>query len=765
NDHTPVFSETRDIQGGESRDIEFIPIVDVRAGDYALSLNEKIQQIEPHRINGLLDMGIKPVFKLTTASGRFIKTTGNHPYLTKEGWKKVVELSAGQEIAVPKLDSMESIAALSDNSDASKELFFGNPAEKIFDNCGNFANAQKIGSEKDNSAIRSGRIAQDISEVRIAGNKYKGFSFDEFVDFLIRGASFNITDIHNLVPGFFKDFSNRTRAVCVNENFHGLRGRLDNQFLFVSQKSGIQHTSIDIFCSNWAEFVFNLLKIHPGSHGLEYNMHRSARAFNTGFTMLDFRVYADMFVNHFFMEHFGSSFTVLSEAYHIIDNLSSRAYADVTAPAPVSLRGVPIYRDDEAISEIASLTSFARNDKEGDILWDKIISIEYIGREHVYDIEVEGTHNFIGNGIFAHNTYITSDILTPTGMLQTPYGGLGRYENLLTYSEQLDNAIWVKTGLSITANSVASPNGATTADSIVDDVTGGGTVDSSLITATAGQAYTFSVWLKGTGSQAVSLKLTDNATTPTSTTQNITLDTTWQRYSVTHTLAAGSTKVKATINHTSTASDTVYVWGSQLEQASSSGVYASSTSGTVTASRGVISTGDILMPSLKLSGGSITDTTGTVSVGSSNNLSLSGNLQVTGTGPHYISQGNVGIGTTGPDSLTHIEGNTTGKILHVKQNHSWSGAEWGLYVEGYSYLNGFRINANDGARGLYNTTAGATIGFAGNNADILFSSAVGNQGQMVIKYDATQSNRAVRIGDVFGTNGAQANIEYIAFKH
>jgi intein/homing endonuclease len=26
-------------------------------------------------------MGVKPVFKLTTESGRTIKTTGNHPYL------------------------------------------------------------------------------------------------------------------------------------------------------------------------------------------------------------------------------------------------------------------------------------------------------------------------------------------------------------------------------------------------------------------------------------------------------------------------------------------------------------------------------------------------------------------------------------------------------------------------------------------------------------------------------------------------------------
>jgi len=40
------------------------------------------------------------------------------------------------------------------------------------------------------------------------------------------------------------------------------------------------------------------------------------------------------------------------------------------------------------------------------IFWDEIVSITPVGREHVYDIEVEGTHNFVGNDIFAHNTHL-----------------------------------------------------------------------------------------------------------------------------------------------------------------------------------------------------------------------------------------------------------------------------------------------------------------------------------------------------------------------
>jgi hypothetical protein len=72
---------------------------------------------------------------------------------------------------------------------------------------------------------------------------------------------------------------------------------------------------------------------------------------------------------------------------------------------------------------------------EGDYMWDEITEIKKVGRERVYDIEVDGTHNFIaGNinnklfgGIFAHNTYVTGNVgigtTTPTYRLQLPNVG------------------------------------------------------------------------------------------------------------------------------------------------------------------------------------------------------------------------------------------------------------------------------------------------------------------------------------------------------
>jgi len=115
----------------------------------------------------------------------------------------------------------------------------------------------------------------------------------------------------------------------------------------------------------------------------------------------------------------------------------------------------------------------------------------------------------------------------------------------------------------------------------------------------------------------------------------------------------------------------------------------------------------------------------------------------------FVSRsGNVGIGTTTPNNLTDIVGSTTGDggsfngtgaILRVKQNTSWSASQpWALYVEGYSYLNGFRINASDGIRALLKTSAGGQLGFA----------TTGNDPITFTQLDATERMRIAAGGNV-----------------
>jgi hypothetical protein len=68
--------------------------------------------------------------------------------------------------------------------------------------------------------------------------------------------------------------------------------------------------------------------------------------------------------------------------------------------------------------------------------------------------------------------------------------------NLVTYSEQFDDAAWSKSGATITANEIAAPNGATTADKIVPSASSGRHVTNQNFTSSANVAYTLTCFAK-----------------------------------------------------------------------------------------------------------------------------------------------------------------------------------------------------------------------------------------------------------------------------
>jgi len=47
---------------------------------------------------------------------------------------------------------------------------------------------------------------------------------------------------------------------------------------------------------------------------------------------------------------------------------------------------------------------------ESDVFWDRVVSIEHVGKKHVYDLTVDKTHNFIANDIVVHNTTLAMNI-------------------------------------------------------------------------------------------------------------------------------------------------------------------------------------------------------------------------------------------------------------------------------------------------------------------------------------------------------------------
>ena len=180
--------------------------------------------------------------------------------------------------------------------------------------------------------------------------------------------------------------------------------------------------------------------------------------------------------------------------------------------------------------------------------------------------------------------------------------------NLLLRSEEFDNASWSKVNTTVTANSIAAPNGTVTADTITDsnDVSAAiHSVTSQNQSFTSGLSYTLSVYARAGTQPGVAFILPSTAFTSNltaafniSTGTIVSLDSGmtgsivavgngWYRCSVTATAtttASSSTTVQVRIATASTSfyqgngTGTISLWGAQLEQSATVGEYIPTTS-------------------------------------------------------------------------------------------------------------------------------------------------------------------------------------------
>ncbi|MCI2236957.1 replicative DNA helicase [Paenibacillus sp. TRM 82003] len=65
------------------------------------ALDDSLRYVRRH-LTHVFPTGVKPVFRLRLASGKEVRATANHPFLTYDGWRPLGELSAGDRLAVPR---------------------------------------------------------------------------------------------------------------------------------------------------------------------------------------------------------------------------------------------------------------------------------------------------------------------------------------------------------------------------------------------------------------------------------------------------------------------------------------------------------------------------------------------------------------------------------------------------------------------------------------------------------------------------------------
>ncbi len=177
--------------------------------------------------------------------------------------------------------------------------------------------------------------------------------------------------------------------------------------------------------------------------------------------------------------------------------------------------------------------------------------------------------------------------------------------NLLTYSEQFDDVAWAKTALSVSKNAVSAPDGATTADKLIEAATTSVHEISESCTSVAGVSYTFSVFAKAAERSAIQLQFGNTQTTPASVYVNFDLSAGvigtgtagygaissrgngWYKCSVT-VVASGTTLVPylqisnsasapRNASYTGDGTSGIYIWGAQLQTGSVATDYVATT--------------------------------------------------------------------------------------------------------------------------------------------------------------------------------------------
>jgi hypothetical protein len=180
----------------------------------------------------------------------------------------------------------------------------------------------------------------------------------------------------------------------------------------------------------------------------------------------------------------------------------------------------------------------------------------------------------------------------------------GTIENLLTYSEDLTNAAWAKANVTATGNTIAAPNGSTTADTLFEAAVTGEHYLERPLTPTTNTQYVFSTYVKYLNRKYIALRIVysngaqdtiaifdiQNGTyygygvsAPTAT--SITsVGNGWYRISATFTTPATNPTSSLLFRHeffddslnasyAGNASVGMYLWGSQIETQGTLGPY------------------------------------------------------------------------------------------------------------------------------------------------------------------------------------------------
>jgi len=384
-----------------------LPIKDVSPGDRVITIGDDLRQRE-RVVLDRIDSGEKECVLVKTQGGGTIVCTPEHPFLTPSGWSKIQTIGVGGYVAVPRTlpfgvkncEEWEPKLAgylVGDGGISNGSIHFSNIDESAL------KEVMEIVSPHCRMVF-DGRCTWRIS------GKPGGKNF--LIEWLRNIDQWGKTAWFKTVPQFVLSGDEKTVADFIS--------RLFSCDAHVSDHA-IEYTTVSEELAQGVRLLLMKFGIVPkvGKRKTSW-AYKGIRKSSFAYTVIVSRsrdvdvfsqkigIYTKNMALHALVELQRSKTTKENRDTVPVDikHLYPRSGGYKTSRFELlrSARGKTITREKlKSIGEAFSVSRFV-DLATSDIYWDKVVSVDNVGVHQTYDLTIDGTHNFVAAGFYAHNT-------------------------------------------------------------------------------------------------------------------------------------------------------------------------------------------------------------------------------------------------------------------------------------------------------------------------------------------------------------------------
>ena len=391
------------------------------------------RRLTPAPVTAVFSSGVKPVFRLRLASGRQVKATANHPFLSFDGWRPLGNLAVGDRVAIPR-STPEPLGAGLGWSDHRLGLL----AHLIGDGC--VLRSQPVhytsNDEQNLTFVEAAAQAEfGITPRRVAQKTWwhtylpaphrcthgrdnplhRWFrelgiedrrSYEKQIPELLFGATNRelATFLHHLWATDGCVAVARSRSTGADRAYYATSSRaLADDVSALLSRFGI---------------VARIIRVPQGEHRPKYHVviadTPSLRTFcsvigvhgRRGETVTELH---DRLVTRTPKTNVD---TLPIEIWQVVTRDRKRARLterQFQAALGMSYCGSTLYKSAPSRARLARCAEILdspvlRGLSTDDVFWDRVVEIAPLGEQPVYDATVKGTHNFVADGVAAHNS-------------------------------------------------------------------------------------------------------------------------------------------------------------------------------------------------------------------------------------------------------------------------------------------------------------------------------------------------------------------------